>query len=178
MRSVWASGTEWSHILAALMPENALAIECCLRYGLRIDDVLAFKTKDVKKGRFTIKEQKTGKARRIKLCEYIQLELLAQANDTFVFPHRTDPNKHRTRQAVWQDVKRACKYYRYKANITPHSARKYYANELRSRGYSLKEIQNIMNHTSSEVTMLYALSEQMRFDEIREEIKHRKSIHF
>lgn len=159
------------------MPENALAIECCLRYGLRIDDVLAFKTKDVRKGRFTIKEQKTKKSRRIKLCEYIQLELLAQANDKYCFPHRTDPNRHRTRQAVWADVKRACKYYRYKANITPHSARKYYANELLSQGYSIKEIQHILNHTSSEVTMLYALSEQMRFDSIREDIKHRKSLH-
>lgn len=172
-RSVWASRGEWEHILAALMPENALAIECCIRYGLRIDDVLSFKTNDVRRGRFTIHEKKTGKSRRIKLCEYIQLELLNQAGPVYAFPHRSDPNKHRTRQAVWADVKRACKLYRYGANITPHSARKYYANDLRSKGYSIDRIQHILNHTSSEVTMLYALSEQMRFDKIRQDVRHR-----
>lgn len=158
------------------MPENALAIECSLRYGLRINDVLSFKTDDVKKGRFTIKEQKTGKSRRIKLCEYIQLELLNQAGPVYAFPHRFDVNKHRTRQAVWADVKRACKYYRYKANITPHSARKYYANDLISKGHTLEEVKKILNHTSTEVTMLYALSEQMRFIKQRNEIRHRKRL--
>lgn len=178
MRSEWACKAEWQHILAVLMPENALAIECCLRYGLRIDDVLAFKRDDVKKGRFTIHEQKTGKSRRIKLCEYIQLELLNQAGPIYCFPHRNDDNKHRTRQAVWADVKRACKMYRITANITPHSARKYYANELVARGHTLEQVQSILNHTSSEVTMLYAMSQAMRFDKQRKEIQHRKSIRF
>ena len=61
MRSEWIEKGEMEHVLAALMPENRLACEISLATGLRINDVLSLKASDVKKQRFTIREQKTGK---------------------------------------------------------------------------------------------------------------------
>ena len=64
----WVPADLMGHILAALMPENALALRVSLATGLRIDDVLSLRRIDIEKGqKFTIREKKTGKSRRIYL---------------------------------------------------------------------------------------------------------------
>ena len=62
MTTDYISRASFEHILSALMPENRLALIVSMTTGLRIDDVLHLRTKDVIKGRFTIREMKTGKA--------------------------------------------------------------------------------------------------------------------
>ena len=160
MRSRFTTKGNMLHVLAALMPANALAIEISMRYGLRISDVLSLQPAQVRQGRFTIHEQKTGKSRRIQLTEYLQLELLSQANQEWCFPGRCNPHKHRTRQAVYKDVVRAAKAFRL-SHITPHSARKIYAVSLRERGKTLAEIQHILNHSDISTTMVYALADTL-----------------
>lgn len=151
-----------SHILAALMPANRLAIITSIYTGLRIGDVLALKSSDLLKDRFTIKEQKTGKSRRIRLPNKLKSDLFAQAGRYYVFEHRTNPKKHRTRQAVNKDIKRACELFRVgKLNITPHSARKIYAVEEYHKTGSLKHVQDLLNHSDESVTMIYALADEL-----------------
>lgn len=150
------------HVLAALMPANALAIRVSMRYGLRISDVLALKPQDVSRGRFTIHEQKTGKSRRISITGDLQAALMRQANDYWVFPGRCDQHRHRTRQAVYRDVVRAVKAFRLREHVTPHSARKAYAVALYNRYGDLKRVQDALNHSSLEVTMIYALADQIK----------------
>lgn len=143
------------------MPANALAIEVSMRYGLRISDVLSLTPLDVEKGRFTIHESKTGKSRRIKLASDLQAALLRQSNPYWCFPHRLDPHKHRTRQAVYKDVIRAAKAFRLKDHISPHSARKAYAVALYKRYGDMAKVQHMLNHSSLEVTMIYALADSL-----------------
>lgn len=150
-----------SHVLAALTPPNALAISLSMHYGLRIDDVLSLTPQDVAKGRFTIHEKKTGKARRIKLSADFQRQLLQQSNPFWCFPGRDSSYKHRTRQAVYKDVVRACKAFRLREHITPHSARKLYAVALFRRYGDMKKVQRALNHSDIETTMIYALSDQI-----------------
>ena len=64
VRSDYCEVASFEHILSALMPPNRLALIVSLCTGLRIDDVLSLKTEQIKKGRFTIKEMKTGKSRK------------------------------------------------------------------------------------------------------------------
>lgn len=52
------------HILAALMPENRLIMQVCIATGLRVSDVLELRTADLKR-RQTVRQRKTGKARRV-----------------------------------------------------------------------------------------------------------------
>ena len=96
---------EMDHVLAALTPSNRLVCEVCLHTGLRVGDVVALETQRIGR-QFWVVEAKTKKRRRVNLPGVLLRQLLAQAGPVWVFPGR-DPAKHRTRQAVWADVKRA-----------------------------------------------------------------------
>ncbi len=146
------------HILAALMPSNALACRVSLATGLRIGDVLQLRPEQLQKQRFTIREEKTGKSRRIHLPKDLWKGLQDHAGKYWVFPGR-DPRKHRTRQAVWADVKRARKAFRMKENVSPHSMRKIAAVEEFRRTGDLKRVQLYLNHDNLAVTMIYAMAD-------------------
>lgn len=161
MRSEWVSDDTIATVLQALMPANQLAIEMSLRYGMRIGDVLATRRIDVEKGSWSYKEEKTGKTRRIRLSEKFQLRLLGQSGRIYIFEHRFDVKKHRTRQAVYKDIRRASKAFRVKAHISPHSARKIYAVDCFKKYGDLKKIQKLLNHSDEAVTMIYALADSL-----------------
>ncbi len=159
MRSDFIEKDELGHILFALTPSNRLVCKVALETGLRIGDILALKTADLKKGSFTITEQKTGKKKRLRLREGLRSELLSQAGTVFVFPHRLDENRHRSRQAVYTDIKRSAKLFRVKENITPHSLRKSYSVDLYRKSGDLKKVVEALNHDNELTTMLYALAD-------------------
>ena len=162
IKSDYIPEENFNHILSALMPENRLALTVSLTTGLRIDDVLHLKTSQIQKQRFTIKEMKTGKTRRVNLSKGLWEELLHVAGRFYVFEHRTDPKKTRTRQAVNKDLKRACELFRIKGvNMTPHSARKIYAVNNFRRTCDIEKVRALLNHSEkqTEVTMLYAMAD-------------------
>lgn len=162
MRSDFVKQDVFEHILSALMPENRLALIVSLTTGLRIDDVLHLKTSDVLKGRFSIKEMKTGKVRRIRLGKQLQGELISIAGRYYVFEHRLNAKKCRTRQAVNKDLKRACELFRVKGvNVTPHTARKIFAVGEYERTCDFKHVKELLNHSSEAVTNLYAIADAL-----------------
>lgn len=148
------------HILAALMPDNARVCRVCLATGLRVGDALQLRTAQIKKQRFTIREEKTRKPRRIYLPADLWKELRANAGEVWVFPGR-NPEKHRTRQAVWHDIKRAQKMFRVQANLGTHSMRKFAAVELFKRTGDLFAVQKFLQHDYQSTTMLYALADTL-----------------
>lgn len=160
MKSRYVADKELNIILCALMPANALAVEVSLATGLRIDDVLSLKADDVAKMDFTIKEMKTGKRKRVHLGKELVRDLLSIAGRVYVFEHRTDWRRHRTRQAVYKDVVRVARMLRLKG-VTPHSARKVYAVRRYAEGRNLKRVQRLLNHSSEAVTMIYALADEL-----------------
>lgn len=137
-------------------------MEVCISTGLRIGDALELRTAQIQGGgRVTVRERKTGKSRRITIPAPLVRELRANAGRVWVFEGAWDPEKHRTRQAVWKDVKRAAKAARIPANVGTHSARKVYAVQLyRKRG--LGAAQAALNHDDPVVTMVYALADALR----------------
>lgn len=144
-------------ILVALMPENRLALLTSLCTGLRIDDVLSIKTEQLKKDTLSVREMKTGKRKRVRLPKDLKDELFTIAGRFYVFEHRLDVRKHRTRQAVNKDLVRACNALRIKGvNITPHTARKIYAVKMFDRTSSLERVRQALNHSKNEITLLYA----------------------
>lgn len=161
MRSEYAPKGEIIHILAALQPLNRLACEISLFTGLRINDVLALKTEQVSKGRFTVREEKTGKTRLVYLPKELQARALACSGQHYVFEGRLNGKKHRTRQAVFKDLRRAADLFRIKNHISPHSMRKIYAVEEYRKYGNLKKVQRLLNHSDEAVTMLYALADRL-----------------
>lgn len=154
-------------LLTALMPENALALRIAMVTGLRIDDVLHLRTAQLRKGqRFTVRESKTGKGRRVYLPADLYRQALQQADTYYVFPGRLDGRKTRTRQAVYKDLCRAARLYRIDgrkvaAHVTPHSTRKVFAVDLYKETGSLDAVQTALNHSDPTVTLLYALSDEV-----------------
>ena len=167
-RSDYIYKDTFEHLLAALMPMNRLAVEVSLCTGLRISDVLSLKRAQVNKQRFTIHEQKTGKAKRVYIPDDLKSELLKYGGEIYIFEHRLDPKKHRTRQAINKDLKRAATLFRvksmdgkHKANVTPHTARKIFAVSKYQNSGALWKVQELLNHSNEAVTMIYAMADQI-----------------
>lgn len=156
-RARWLPREQMEHILAFCMRENREALRLSLDYGMRIGDVLRMPTDAARRGRWSFKEEKTGKRRRVTLSSAHRKECLSIAGKIYVFEHRLDPHKHRTRQAVFKDLKRIARFFGAK-DISPHTARKIYAVE-RFKGSDLKRVQKLLNHSDEAVTYLYALAD-------------------
>lgn len=150
---------EMEHVLAALTPSNRIVCRVCLHTGLRVSDVLELRTEQLAP-QFWITEHKTGKRRRVNLSADLLRDVRAQAGTEWAFPGRK-PGKHRTRQAVWYDVKRAAKAFRLKQNVAPHSFRKVYAVELLRKYGDVRRVQRALNHSDCATTMIYVMAEEL-----------------
>lgn len=151
---------EVKRVLGALTHENNLAIQVSLHTGLRISDVLELKTEQLNK-RFWVTEKKTKKRRMVGLPAPLLQELRGIAGKRYVFENRLDSTKHRTRQAVWKDVKRAAKAFRLKQNVAPHSFRKVYAVDLMAKYGDIERVRKALNHSDSSTTTVYALADAL-----------------
>lgn len=158
MTTEYLLNREVEHILAALMPQNRLIMQVVLHTGLRISDVLALRT-DQLALTFWVKEGKTGKSARVGLPAPMLAAVRAQAGPEWAFPG-VKPGKPKTRQAVWHDVKRAAKAFRFEQNIGTHSFRKVYAVRLMQRFGDVKKVQRALRHSSPTVTAIYAMADQ------------------
>ena len=139
--------------------ENRLVMRVALHTGLRVGDILALRTEQIRPN-FWITEQKTGKRRQVGLPAPLLNDMRAQAGPVWVF-EGADPRNHRTRQAVWKDVKRAAKACRITQNVGPHSARKIYAVGLLDKYGDIDRVRRALNHGSVEVTMIYAMADKL-----------------
>lgn len=148
---------EVEQVLLLLTPENRNVMRVCLHTGLRISDVLQLRPEQLRPN-FWVTEQKTGKRRQVGLPRPLLEDLKKGAGKTWVFPGRYG-SKHRTRQAVWKDVKRAATAMRLPQNVAPHSARKVYAVELLARYGDIEKVRRALNHDSEIVTLIYAMAD-------------------
>lgn len=162
-RATYVKADTMRVILALLMPYNRLAMQIALSTGLRIDDVLSLPRDALLRQRVTIREKKTGKSRRITIPAAVREELLklSAPGGQWAFPGR-NPDRHRTRQAVWADVNRAAQALRLRGTVSPHSARKVFAvDELRRFDGDLERVQAVLGHKFAGTTAIYAFSDQI-----------------
>lgn len=160
MTTEYLLNEQMEHVLAALTPQNALIMRTLLHTGMRLSDVLALKTADLRpSGWYT--EGKTGKRRRFGLPAELLESIKAQAGPEWAFPGLSPRGGHKTRQAVWKDVKRASRAFRLPQNVGPHSARKIYAVDLMAKYGDIERVRRALNHESSTVTALYAMADML-----------------
>jgi integrase len=140
--------------------------------------VLALEREQVEKCSFSYKEQKSGKTRRVRMSKAFAESLLALGDPAspFIFPSRFDTLKHRSRQAVYKDIRRAAKAFRLPQHVSPHTARKVYAVNAYKRTGSMKQVQQLLNHSSEAVTMLYALADQITARELEKKNKKKGGV--
>ena len=158
MRTEYLLEKEVEQVLDLLTHENRLVMRVLLHTGLRIGDALRLRP-DQLKPNFWLTEQKTGKRRQVGIPEPLLSDLRQNAGKNWVFPG-ADPRKHRTRQAVWKDVKRAAAACRLTQNVAPHSARKVYAVKLLEKYGDIERVRRALNHGGIEVTLIYAMADK------------------
>lgn len=161
MRSGYVSPDDFKRLATRLQPANLLAVRIAAQTGLRIDDVLSLRIEKLKV-RVTVTERKTGNKRRVyigkKLLKDI-FDFVGRKRKGFIFPHRFDPERHRTRQAVFNDIKKQAESLGLHSQISPHTFRKVYAVKLYHRPKDLTTVQRILGHKKMETTLIYALAE-------------------
>ena len=163
---------EMEKVLDLLTPGNRLVMEVAMHTGLRVGDVLALKKCQVRQ-QFTIKEQKTGKKRRVNLTQDLVERVVRSAGKSeWAFPGKR-PGRPRTRQAVWADVKRAQKAFRLTTNLGTHTARKVYAVDLYCRYGDIERVRRALNHNGVEVTMLYAMADVLTQRKLERKMRRR-----
>lgn len=142
--------------------ENVLALRLALESGMRIDDVLSLRSENLKGRTITYIAEKTGKkdSKVISkaLSNNLRKQIISDDPKEFFFKHRLKKGEHRTRQAVWKNIKKACVLAGIEGNISPHSARKTYAVE-KFKNDGLTETQKALQHDNVNTTMLYAFSD-------------------
>lgn len=161
MKAEYLKPSIYNNLYPYMTYDNVLALRVALVTGLRIGDVLKIRPGDVDpvRGRIWYKAEKTGKEGVKRIPKGLARELVRNAcGGWWCFPHRIDPSKHRTREAVYRNLIHACKRAGLDIHVTPHSARKTYAVELRDVS-GLAEVQKQLQHDSLDVTMLYAFSD-------------------
>lgn len=170
MKSEYIDGELWRGIVSGMTPANALAIAVSLETGLRIGDVLRLHESDLCEDGISYTAEKTGKSGAAKCSAKIIRALHENAINGVCFPSRTGAKgKYRTRQAVWKNVRRAACNAGIKPHVSPHSARKTFAVELRRRS-GIGAVQEALQHRYAATTNLYAFADVQGAEYNREAI--------
>lgn len=156
MTSDWVAQGDWALILPKMQYDNMLAIKTSIETGLRIGDVVALPRAALSGTTIKYTASKTGKSGTKQISADLAKRLCKIAAGEWLFPGRKE-GTHRTRQAVWRDVKQVAASMGMNAQISPHSARKTYAVELYNKR-GLPAVQRELQHSRAETSMLYAFS--------------------
>ena len=159
MTTEYLYSKEVDMVLSALMPQNRLIVRVILHTGMRLSDVLELRTDDLATSGWYV-ERKTGKRRRYGLPKPLLDAIKEQAGPEWAFPGRK-AGTHKTRQAVWADIKRAAKAFRLPQNVGAHSMRKVYAVELMRKYGDIERVRRNLNHASASVTSIYAMADML-----------------
>lgn len=159
MRSEFVNSDSLKVLTSCMEYENGLALRICIETGLRIGDVLKLRKKDIDGNKIYFVASKTGKSGTKEISSRLAKEInrLTRSPKDFIFKGR-GKSGHRTRQAVYLDLKKACKRMGVEGQISPHSARKSYAVKV-FHDKGLNAVQRELQHRNVSDTFLYCLSD-------------------
>lgn len=166
-RSCYVDADTLTAILARLAPSNRAVCAVAYKTGLRISDVVALKTDDLRRCVdnnywLSVTERKTGKVRKVKMDKKTVTMLMGNAGSVYVFEHRYNPDRHRARQTVYKDFKRNARAVIGRGTAASvHSIRKAYAVEKYRELGDIEKVRKDMNHENIATTVLYAFADKM-----------------
>lgn len=160
MRTDYLNPQLYNKLYGIMTYPNVLCLRVCLETGLRVGDVLALKPEQLQGRTLRGVAEKTEKPYKKTISCDLARRLAQYMGKNYIFPHKTKPNEHRTRQAVWANMKHAAKLLGYNMNAAPHSTRKTYAVE-RLHDVGLEQTRKDLQHDRLSTTMLYAFSDML-----------------
>ena len=125
--------------------------------GIRIGDIVKFRLSDIifESGRYRLDiiEEKTGKARTFTVPTEIYIFLQNYALENNIKPKSRLFNI--TVRAVQKHLQKVCEYLGLE-NVSTHSCRKFFANEIyKNSDYNLHLVNLLLAHSSIETTKFY-----------------------
>lgn len=165
-------------------PRDYLIFVFGINSGLRIGDILSLKLADVKdhKGNLrdylTIKEQKTGKTRKVFFNKQIKEALNYYIKKTGIFNldqylftnEKSKENKPITRVRAYQLINKWCKDVGLDCKVGGHTLRKTWGYQARKQGISIERINEKLGHRSVIVTKRYIGITQEEINLLEDEI--------
>lgn len=150
-------------------PRDYLLFVFGINSGLRISDLLSLKLRDVKdpkgdlRSYLDIKEQKTGKTRRVHFNKQIKEALNYYLEKTGIFKldqylftnEKSKKNKPITRIRAYQLINEWCTKVGIRYKVGGHTLRKTFGYHLRMQGVSIEQISSLLNHQNIKVTFRY-----------------------
>jgi integrase len=127
--------------------------------GLRIGDILPLRVMDViSTNHLRIKEQKTGKIRKVRMTLALQEEITkytqGMAASDFLFSSRQG-NKPISRVMAWKIIKESGRAVGVKSAIGTHTLRKTFGYHFYQRTKDVAILQEIFGHSSPSITLRY-----------------------
>ncbi|WP_415746530.1 tyrosine-type recombinase/integrase [Streptococcus pseudopneumoniae] len=126
--------------------------------GLRVGDILKIRVKDVQGRYIKLKEQKTGKKKKIKMTKTLKREVREYIQNKphhhFLFQSRVGKNKPLDRRTVDWILKVAASECGIE-NIGTHSMRKTFGYHYYKKTKDIAMLMSLFNHSSPAITLRY-----------------------
>lgn len=167
-------------ILKKQSMRNYLLFRIGIYSGLRISDILKLKVKDLRgQTHFTLREQKTGKAQKLKIQPDLRREIEEYIKDKddeeYLFKSQKGKNFPIQRMQAWRILNDAAKQVGINGEIGCHTLRKTFGYHFyKYSGGDIAILQKIFNHSSSQVTLRYIGILQDEIDKLIDGFNYRK----
>ena len=135
--------------------------------GLRIQDILKLKVKDVTGDHIVMREMKTGKQKWLQINPTLKREIkkyTSRMNDNdYMFPSRQGGKRPIKRDMAYKIMRKAAKEFGL-VDIGTHTLRKTFGYHFYQKNKDITMLQKIFNHSDKETTMRYIGMDQDMMD--------------
>ena len=141
--------------------------------GLRIGDILTLKVNDVKDAHITIREEKTGKSKRIKISgirEELDSYTSTMQDDEYLFQSQKGTNKPITRVQAYRILNKVADKLGI-GEIGTHTLRKTFGYHFYQKTKDVALLQELFNHSAPSVTLRYIGINQDIMDRAMDDFK-------
>lgn len=137
---------------------NLILFKIGIYTGLRIEDILRLKVKNINGNTLEIQQGKTKKYKRIQLNDELRKSLKeylrGKSEEEYIIKSRNGNNKPLSYTQAYRIIKQAIKKSRIKGNYATHSLRKTYAYTLYENN-DLSIVQGALDHDNQLTTLRY-----------------------
>ncbi|MFQ4603357.1 hypothetical protein C4U98_00035 [Clostridioides difficile] len=165
--------------LESIHPKWSIMFKLGVLTGLRVSDILNLKVEDVDLC-IKVKEQKTGKYRKINVPDSLYIELKKYIKqyklgkgDYLIFSNKRGKERQQkavSRQQAYRVLRDSSTMVGLKENIGTHGMRKTMAYHLYQKDKDIALVQYVLNHSSSETTLRYIGVRQEQADKVLEDL--------
>ena len=148
---------EQAHRIAARLDfVESLMFRLGIATGLRISDLVRLSMRTIRQNPLNVYESKSRRTRTIKISEELHAEILRRYStdsDAYAFYSLRDVSKPYDRTTYHRKLKRALTGLQM--NVSAHSTRKLYAQNIFAETNDLETVQKSLNHLKATTTKTY-----------------------